>query len=464
MHRVAITIACTICALLIGILSPSSAYAGRRVALVIGNSGYKHADMLPNTVNDARAIAAMLRTAGFDSVDERENLSAIEFKRALRDFMTAAKDADIAIVYFSGHGVEINGTNYVVPVDAKLQSDFDTEDEAISLDRIIMAVQPAQRLRLIILDACRDNPFLQTGPRQFVVRRVTKGLLPIDPMGADTLIAYAAKAGSVSYDGEGSSSPFTSAVVKYLAEPGLDIRIAFGRVRDQVLAATARRQEPFLYGSLGGATISLVPAPTQAPAAADPAAALNDYLFAERIGTRQAWESFLARHPSGFYADLARAQLAKLAAGTGTLRGPPEAAPPEKAPSERVSKERDCKRDAERLARVRANPILEEVERFWRELTCDDLRPQVARLLESVGAKVIPVIGPTALPRPATPAPSDRSPQIPEAKELVCKRESELLARLRANPTPEEIKRFSRELACEDLRPQTLRLLESVGG
>jgi hypothetical protein len=465
MHRVAISIVCTIFALVIAMLSASSAFAGRRVALVIGNSGYKHADTLPNTINDARAIAAMLRNAGFDSVDERENLSAIEFKRALRDFMSSARDIDVAIVYFSGHGIEINGTNYLIPVDAKLQSDFDTEDEAISLDRIILSVQPAQRLRLIILDACRDNPFRPTGPRQLVVRKVEKGLLPIEPVGADTLIAYAAKAGSVSFDGDGNSSPFTTAVVKYLAEPGLDIRIAFGRVRDQVLAATSRRQEPFLYGSLGGDTISLVPAPSQAPAAADPGAAtLSDYLMAERIGTRQAWESFLALHGSGFYAELARAQLAKLLTGAGAYRGQPEGPPAEKAPSESASKERDCKRDSERLARLRANPTVEEAERLSRELTCDELRPQIARLLESLGAKGVPSIGSAALPRSPAPATPERSPQIPTTKEQICKRESESLARLRANPQLEEIKRFSNELACEDLRPQTVRLLESVGG
>jgi hypothetical protein len=189
---------------------------------------------------------------------------------------------------------------------------------------------------------------------------------------------------------------------------------------------------------------------------------LSDYLIAERIGTRQAWETFLALHVSGIYADLARAQLAKLGGGVGESRGP-ETPPASKQPGEFASRERDCKRDSERLAQLRNNPTLDEVVRFSRELTCDGLRPQLARLLESVGAKDIPIIGSTASPQPA-PAPSERSIPPAATKELVCKRESEALARLRANPTLEEIRRFSRELACEDLRPQTLRLLESVGG
>jgi hypothetical protein len=189
---------------------------------------------------------------------------------------------------------------------------------------------------------------------------------------------------------------------------------------------------------------------------------LSDYLVAERIGTRQAWETFLALHASGIYADLARAQLAKLGGGIGESRGQPDTPPAPKQPGEFASKERDCKRDSERLAQMRSNPILDEVVRFSRELTCDGLRPQLARLLESVGAKDIPIIGSTASPQPA-PAPSERSLPPAATKEQVCKRESEALARLRANPTLQEVTRFSRELTCDGLRPQLARLLESVG-
>ena len=131
----------------------------------------------------------------------------------------------------------------------------------MALDRIIWALQPVKRLRLILLDACRDNPF-PGKMRSAGIRSTLKGgLAKIEDVSADTLVAYAAKAGSVSYDGDGANSPYATALIKHLAEPGLDIRIALGRVRDEVISMTGGRQEPFIYGSLGGATIPLVPAP-----------------------------------------------------------------------------------------------------------------------------------------------------------------------------------------------------------
>src|SRR5580692_3204965 len=141
--------ACILCAILFATLSTRAAMAERRVALVIGNAKYEHADALTNTVNDANAIAALLTKAGFDVVDERRDVGVVEFKRAVREFLNSAANADIAVVYYSGHGIEVGGTNYLIPVDAKLASDFDIDDEAISLDRLTVATQPAQKLSLI---------------------------------------------------------------------------------------------------------------------------------------------------------------------------------------------------------------------------------------------------------------------------------------------------------------------------
>jgi uncharacterized caspase-like protein len=235
--------------------------ADKRVALVIGNGAYQNAAMLSNPPRDAEALAVHLRDAGFDLVLTRHDLPNLEFKRVLREFNLAALNADIAVVFFAGHGIEISGINYLLPVDAKLQRDFDVEDEAVTLDRLVRAVEPAQRLRLIILDACRDNPFVRTIQRNGAVRSVANGLSKIEPMISDTLVADAAKAGSFSEDGDAANSPFTLALLKHLFEPGLDIRLALGRVRDEVLKSTGNRQEPFVYGSLGGASISLVAAP-----------------------------------------------------------------------------------------------------------------------------------------------------------------------------------------------------------
>ena len=186
---------------------------------------------------------------------------AAETRRALRDFADRARDADIAVVYYAGHGIEVDGANYLIPVDAKLERDTDIYDEALSLDRILIAIEPAKKLRLVILDACRDNPFAKTMKRTVASRAIGQGLAKVEPTSPNVLIAYSAKAGSTAADGDGQNSPFTAALSRHIATPGLDVRRAFGFVRDEVLKTTGNRQEPFVYGSLGGEDVPLVPAP-----------------------------------------------------------------------------------------------------------------------------------------------------------------------------------------------------------
>ena len=293
-------------------LSADPALAEKRVALVIGISDYQQAPRLTNPARDAEAMTALFRSAGFDVVQSKRDLGVAELRRTVREFSEASRDADISVVYYAGHGIEVDGTNYLVPADAKLVSDFDIEDETISLDRVLKALDPAKRLKLVILDACRDNPFARTMKRTVASRAIGRGLAKIEPTMSDTLVAYAAKAGAVAADGEGKNSPFAIALLKHIAEPGLDLRIAFGRVRDDVLKATSNRQEPFVYGSLGGNTTSLVP-PVVKPV--DPEAeARVDYELAAQVGTKEAWDSFLVKHPNGFFANLARGQNAKLIA------------------------------------------------------------------------------------------------------------------------------------------------------
>jgi formylglycine-generating enzyme required for sulfatase activity/uncharacterized caspase-like protein len=295
-------------ALTVFIFSPA-AFGEKRVALVIGNGAYQHAAPLPNPTRDARAIAQMFQTVGFDTVLLRNDVGNLEFKRALRDVFAVAKGADIAVVFFAGHGIQIADQNYLIPVDAQLAQDYDATDEAISLDRIIESIEPAARLRLVVLDACRDNPFLVKMQRRGATRHiVSRGLSKVEPILNNTLIAYAAKAGSTAEDGAGEHSPFTMALIKHVAEPGLDIRLALGRVRDEVLRNTRNDQEPFVYGSLGGGSVSLVqPVAIAKPAA--PAEVRADYELVERINTRKAWELFISQHRSGMYVDLARERL-----------------------------------------------------------------------------------------------------------------------------------------------------------
>src|ERR1700720_4645960 len=245
-------------ALLLLVCQP--AFAEKRVALVLGNSAYQNVARLANPVNDGAMIAATLKAAGFDVVEERHDLPAAETRRALRDFADRARDADIAVVYYAGHGIEVDGTNYLIPVDAKLERDTDVYDEAFSLDRVLLAIEPAKQLRLVILDACRDNPFAGNMKRTVASRSVGRGLAKIEPASPNTLIAYSAKAGSTAQDGDARNSPFTIALAKHLTTPGLDVRRAFGFVRDDVLKSTGNQQEPFVYGSLGGDDLPLVPA------------------------------------------------------------------------------------------------------------------------------------------------------------------------------------------------------------
>jgi uncharacterized caspase-like protein len=364
------------------LLSAGAATAERRVALIIGNSAYKNVVPLPNPARDAAAVAAMFKKAGFEVVDSKLDLSNTAMRRVVREFTGIARNADIAVVYYAGHGIEFDGVNYLIPVDAELASDVDVDDETISLDRIMRMLDPVKRLRLVILDACRENPFSKKMTRTVASRSIGRGLAKIEVTTTDTLVAFAAKAGMTAADGAGDHSPFTAALLDSLTIPGLDLRIAFGRVRDEVMKSTDNKQEPFVYGSIGGSTVALVPAPApaekkQVQPAATPAPAdtlARDYEFAERVGTRQAWDSFLAAHSTGFFADLARAARDKIvtaeervtlgkekAAEEELKRKAAEAARVRAAEEARLKAEAETKRLAEQEARLKAK--LEAVEK-----------------------------------------------------------------------------------------------------
>jgi len=335
--------------LLLTCLVASGAHAERRVALVIGNSAYSKVGKLPNAGRDAEAVEKLFRTAGFDVVEAKRDLGVAGMRRALRDFSDQVRDADIAVVFYAGHGIEVNGTNYLVPIDSLLERDIDVEDEAVPLDRVVRILEQAKRLRLVILDACRDSPFVRTMKRTFTGRAIGRGLAKVEDLTSDTLIAFAAKAGSTAADGDGANSPYTSALVKHLAAPGLDLRLALGRVRDEVLKTTSNKQEPFVYGSLGGAEISLVPAakpqsgPQQASQSPGEAQALSLRLPASEAA--QAWmvvkddtnlaalEAFIAYYPNSYYSDLARLRIDELLKRPQVaVAAPPPAAVPKADP------------------------------------------------------------------------------------------------------------------------------------
>nr|WP_246740635.1 caspase family protein [Bradyrhizobium sp. LCT2] len=282
----------------------------------MGNSAYKNTLRLTNPVNDAALIGDMFKKAGFDAVDVKTDLNASEMRRALREFAGRVRDADMAVIYYAGHGIELDGTNYLIPTDAALETDADVYDEALPIDRVLVSIEPAKQLRLVILDACRDNPFAKTMKRTVASRAIGRGLAKVEPTSPNTMIAFAAKAGSTASDGDSRNSPFATALADHLPKPGLDLRKAFGFVRDDVLRSTANKQEPFVYGSLGGDDVPLVPAkPAATGPQANPQSELRrDYELALQLGTRDGWEAFLAQYPEGFYANLAKGQLNKIGA------------------------------------------------------------------------------------------------------------------------------------------------------
>jgi uncharacterized caspase-like protein len=225
----------------------------RRVALVIGNSAYENAPALPNPERDAKLVADVLKRTGFKSVTMLTDLKKDALVSALRNFAALAETADWAMIYYAGHGMEVGGINYVIPVDAKIAADRDIGFEAVPLEQVLNAAERAKKLRLVMLDACRDNPFKAKMKRTLTVssRSVSGGLAAIEPE-AGTLVVYAAKDGQQASDGDGIDSPFTLAFVKNVQTPGLEVRRLFDYVRDDVIDMTQNQQQPFSYGSISG--------------------------------------------------------------------------------------------------------------------------------------------------------------------------------------------------------------------
>lgn len=236
----------------------TSARAETRVALVIGNGIYRNVAILPNPTNDADDVAASLERLGF-AIRRVTNGSFEEMRRALRDFVPLAQRSEMALVYFAGHGMEIAGENWLIPVDAELITDIAADQEAISLRTLLQIVGGASKVGLVILDACRNNPFAARMQRSVAVRAVDRGLVRVEPTGS-VLVAYAAKEGTTASDGTGRNSPFTRALLHNIETPGLEINYLFRNIRDEVIRATNQRQEPFVYGSLSREEIYLKPA------------------------------------------------------------------------------------------------------------------------------------------------------------------------------------------------------------
>ncbi len=313
-------------------LTAAPGLAQQRVALVIGNATYAHAPRLANPLNDAADISAALARLGF-AVTKLENANQGELRQGLLAFTRAASAAEVAVVFYAGHGIEVDQRNFLVPVDAKLSSDQDVEFETVPLELVMRSVARASGLRLVILDACRDNPFAVSMQRAGATRSVGRGLARVEPAG-ETLVAYAAKGGTVASDGDSRNSPYSAALLAHLEEPGLEVGLMFRKVRDAVLASTGGRQEPFVYGSLSSRgvylTARLEPDPSVETGGRNEPT--SERLSAEQLAAQRLvaerellfWESvkdstnpadlqaYLDRYPNGVYAALARNRLQAL--------------------------------------------------------------------------------------------------------------------------------------------------------
>ena len=256
--------------LLLSVLTSSSLAkpSERRIALVIGIGAYKATPALPNPPKDAHAMALTLAKVGFD-VDEELDIDFRTFQRSLREFGIKAQNADVAVFYFAGHGMQVERENYLVPADAKLERQHDLLYEAMSLDLVLGEASQARTLGIVILDACRNNPFTAHLGQQ--IARSTRavdvgvGLARIDDPPKGTLVAMATRADAVAEDGDGEHSPYTQALLANLQTPGVELGLFFRKVRDAVLAATRGRQEPYTFGSLGAEPFYFFPEPPKTP-------------------------------------------------------------------------------------------------------------------------------------------------------------------------------------------------------
>jgi uncharacterized caspase-like protein len=250
-----------ICLSVAAVAAPQAADAATRVALVIGNSAYQRLPKLGKAANDAAAMAALLRKAGY-AVKEANNLRFFPFKDAIYAFKAEASEAEVAIIYFSGHGIGVDGINYLLPTDAKLPRDDEAAREGIDLDGIVSATVPAKQLGLVILDASRARPLVEVTRHTNAAVATNPGASEVEPLPGNVMVALAARPGSAAKDGNGTHSPYTAALLKHLAEPGLDVASAFARVRDEVIAGTKNTQEPVVYGSDAAGTVALAPRPS----------------------------------------------------------------------------------------------------------------------------------------------------------------------------------------------------------
>ena len=313
------------------LFSANAAFADKRVAFVVGNGAYKNVAQLPNPAIDAKSIAKVLRNVGFDVV-EGANLSRDKMTEKLLEFGKKAEGADVALFFYAGHGIAVNGTNYLLPVDADLKSEMDVKlGAAINVDLTLEQTMADAKVKLVFLDACRDNPFAAKIRSAKATRSVAvaSGLAEMKS-GEGTLIAFATGPGQTALDGqEGTNSPFTRALMANIAAPGVEIQQAMTKVRAQVNEETNKGQLPWGHTNLIG-SVYLNPAPVVVGAAVEapntPAVSSGPVSEVELEFWRSIKDSnkpeelnaYLTNYPGGQFKPLALARIASLQDGPST--------------------------------------------------------------------------------------------------------------------------------------------------
>jgi hypothetical protein len=311
------------------LLSGNAALADKRVAFVVGNSAYKNVPQLPNPVVDARSMAKVLRNVGFDVV-EGANLSRDKMTEKLLEFGKKAEGADIAVFYYAGHGIAVNGTNYLLPVDTDLKSEMDVKlGAAINVDVTLEQTMEDAKVKLVFLDACRDNPFAAKIRSAKATRGVSveSGLAEMKS-GEGTLIAFATGPGQTALDGEaGTNSPFTRALVANITKPGVEIQQAMTKVRAEVNDETNKNQLPWGHTNLtGDVYLNPVGIPADKPAEtanATPAAPatpveLEFWRSVKDSNKVEELNAYVTSYPNGSFKSLALARIASLQDGPST--------------------------------------------------------------------------------------------------------------------------------------------------
>jgi len=330
----------------------------RRVALVIGNSNYQYAPHLPNPGNDAAAVAAQLQQLGFE-VTKGIDLDRTETELIIKQFAKTLPGADVALLFYAGHGIQVGTKNYLVPVDAQLADETDLSFEATDLNLVLDVMSREPRVNLVFLDACRDNPFAQTLARSMGSTRSTsigRGLAIVQAT-AGSFIAYATDPDQVALDGSGDHSPFTAALLAHMTAPGLSISDMMIAVRNDVLTATQQRQRPWDTSSLTSpfyftpavATTETVVSvgPVAQPDTAPAAGADREVAFwqsAQSGNTAPEYQAYLDQYPNGTFAPLARARIDALKAKPADTTRSPDQVASLTAPDETVSTAEETER------------------------------------------------------------------------------------------------------------------------